>query len=302
MPSLAAITVAGMSRALPVIAAPRSSVSHLLDRHRRCQAVVGISRALPAGNRRRLVADGICHACPSCRHRRRPGRRGHTSRLPSGHCRGQVVFSFPFPVLSTFPCNTGVVPNTPHLSTSEAKNMKKHLVAPPRVIAPGAWRGFSFIPRGSRGPQGSRSLDGAFGHEPRGCWVSRRALRPTSGLDGPTTRIPEPLDVPLRACTTRILSLSTGARSPIMRPSGTARKRASGDRQDRRPGATRNIELLLCKQCETRVHEKENHISPPFPVSRFIQISLANTFCTKHSPPSLSTSKAGDDKHTSVWG
>jgi hypothetical protein len=35
---------------------------------------------------------------------------------------------------------------------------------------------------------------------------------------------------------------------------------------------------------------------PPFPVSRFVQISGANAFWTEHSSPSLSTSEAGEDK------
>jgi hypothetical protein len=60
------------------------------------------------------------------------------SRLRVGHCRRQVVLAsrpsfsrFPFPVLSSFPCNTFCTKHSSHsLSTSEAGEDKIHLSGP----------------------------------------------------------------------------------------------------------------------------------------------------------------------------
>jgi hypothetical protein len=119
---------------------------------------------------------------------------------------------------------------------------------------------------GQRAPQAST---GPLVMIHRGCWVSRRALLPPR--ESPrTSTFP-------RACTARIPSLSTGTRSPIMRPSGTARTQISGPSTSIRIARTAAPVRLetpdCCCVCDTR--EKGNHIFSrfPFPVSRFVNIS-----------------------------
>jgi hypothetical protein len=74
----------------------------------RCQVVVGSTR-LPSGHHRRLVVVSIS---PS-----------------SGHCRrlGISALFFPFPVLSSFPCNT-FVPNTRHLPCRQVKLVRTRYI------------------------------------------------------------------------------------------------------------------------------------------------------------------------------